>query len=116
MDASAGGLESSTAPPAYPMLCHWQRAPSPHPPIPTRGHVSDEITRLRVARHRFVSRPTADPNRRVDETFLLKGKECPMSYCKENSSMPAPALAAQLHWVFDFVMPESQLSGVLARR
>ena len=37
-------------------------------PTSTRGQVSDEITRLRVARHRFVSRPTATPNRRVDET------------------------------------------------
>src|SRR5437867_3001869 len=31
------------------------------PPHPTRGHVSDEITRLRIARHRFVSRPKVNP-------------------------------------------------------
>ena len=37
-------------------------------------------------------------------------------HCRESSSIPGPALAAHFHWVFHCVMPESQLSGVLARR
>ena len=35
---------------------------------------------------------------------------------KDSSSVPESALAAHFHWVFHCVIPESQLSGVLARR
>ena len=37
-------------------------------------------------------------------------------YFKESSSVPASALAAHFHGVFHCVIPESQLSTVLARR
>ena len=37
-------------------------------------------------------------------------------YCKENSWIPESAFAAHFHWVFHWVIPESQLSGVLGRR
>jgi hypothetical protein len=39
-----------------------------------------------------------------------------VTYCRESSSIPAPELSAQRHGVFHWVIPESQLSGVLARR
>ena len=35
---------------------------------------------------------------------------------KDSSSIPESAFAAHFHWVFHCVIPESQLSGVLARR
>ena len=37
-------------------------------------------------------------------------------YCKENSSVPELVLAAHFHWVFHWVIPDSQLLGSSARR
>ena len=53
-------------------------------PIPARGHVSDEITSLRVACSSIVSRPRWLRQRRVDDAFPRKqGKEffIPSSAC-----------------------------------
>ena len=60
-------------------ILHMQLAP-----IPARGHVSDEITSLRVACSSIVSRPRWLRQRRVDDAFPRKqGKEffIPSSAC-----------------------------------
>jgi hypothetical protein len=41
---------------------------------------------------------------------------CGVGYFKDSSSIPDSAFSAHLHRVFHCVIPESQLSGVLARR
>src|SRR6267142_1811074 len=51
------------------------------PLSPTRGHVSDEITRLRVARHRFVSRPKVNPPSPCRRNLSRQGRGSPRT-CK----------------------------------
>jgi hypothetical protein len=53
----------------------------------------------------------------VGDMSLIQAKRMfRVLHFKDISSTPEPAFAAHVHWVFHCVIPESQLSGVLARR
>jgi len=71
----------------------------------TRVNMQANATRIKP-----VERSGTIGERRTVKRDLL------IAHCNDSCSVPAPALAAHFHWVFHCVMPESQLSGVLARR
>ena len=54
---------------------------------------------------------------RVGGMSLIQAKRMfGVLHFKDSSSIPESAFVAHFHWVFHCVIPESQLSGALARR
>jgi len=73
---------------------------------PTRAEATDEAIPSTVGASKAVLSLFPDATFRRNDA----------GHFKENSWIPASAFSAHVHRVFHCVMPDSQLSGVLARR